>query len=334
MYQYIPYLERRGVSLQISPLLSDEYVRSLFLNQTRKSAPIVLAYLKRLRDLLSARRYDILWIEKEIFPWLPAWAETLLSRSGAKLVTDYDDAVFHRYDQNDSGIIRLLLSEKISAVMRTSKLALCGNDYLMEYATRSGCGRVELLPSVVDLDHYPVRPKGLDSTFTVGWVGSPVTFRYIKAIVPALQNLSQSGPIRFVAVGAEAPAMPGVPTLSRPWAENHEAIDLADVDVGVMPLDDSPFERGKCGYKLIQYMACGIPTVASPVGANRKIVRPEENGFWATTTEEWIAALNRLRSDASLRSRLGQNGRGLVEKEYSVQAQAPRLLRWFEELVN
>ena len=190
-----------------------------------------------------------------------------------------------------------MLGNKIDAVMRHAAVVIAGNDYLAERARRAGARRIEIVPTAVDLRRYAVRGLSrADARFTVGWIGTPQTAGYLSEIAPALRRFHDLGDVRYVFVGCPAGLEFGVPYEARAWSEATEASDLASFDCGLMPLRDGPFERGKCGYKLIQYMACGVPVIASPVGVNRQIVT-SANGFLPTTTDGWFDALRTLRAD-------------------------------------
>jgi glycosyltransferase involved in cell wall biosynthesis len=242
-------------------------------------------------------------------------------------VVDYDDALFHQYDQHRSAWVRRLLGGKIARVMRGAHLVTAGNAYLADYARRAGAPRVEIIPTVIDLERYPpagVRPAS-DTPFTIGWIGSPSTAKYLLAIAPALAEVCAGGRGVVRLIGAGPVDLPGVPVEVLPWNGSTEVEELKRFDVGIMPLPDEPWERGKCGFKLIQYMACGLPVVASPIGVNMEIVEQGVNGYLAETTAEWVQALNTLLLDADLRKRMGQAGRKKVEQEYSLQVTGPRL---------
>jgi glycosyltransferase involved in cell wall biosynthesis len=167
----------------------------------------------------------------------------------------------------------------------------------------------------------------------IGWIGSPATAHFLRIVAPVLEKLRKQLPIRCVAIGARADQVQGTPFEALPWSESTEAAMLQQLDVGIMPLSDTPFERGKCGYKLIQYMACGVPVVASPVGVNTEIVSPDV-GFLATGEAQWTAAFEALIRDGSLRERLGTMGRRRVRETYSLQVQAPRFIRMLRSLTT
>lgn len=333
-YQYIPYLETHGVRMTVSTLLDDGYLQRLYAQQGRPAFSILHAYARRFSALFTSSGYDLVWLEKEIFPFLPAWCETFLHARGIPYVVDYDDAIFHGYDQHPRSLVRSLLGNKIGRVMRGAALVITGNDYLAEYAHSAGAGQVEILPSVVDTDRYRPAPMTAERVFTIGWIGSPSTTGYLKQIGPALAAVCGNGRARLVLVGAADILLPGVPLELRPWSEETEVSDIQLFDVGIMPLPDTPWERGKCGYKLIQCMACGLPVVAAPVGVNRQIVDHGINGFHASDLDEWVQALTVLRDDYNKRRVMGQAAREKVVAEYSLQANGPRLLELLQSALQ
>jgi glycosyltransferase involved in cell wall biosynthesis len=326
-YQYFPYLQASGMEITSVPFFDDEYVRRIYQGRSVGFMPVLGAYIKRFFVLLRSAQYDVLWIEKESFPWLPAWFEEWLERFNVPYVVDYDDAVFHRYDMHRSAIVRSLLGNKIDRVMSNSALVIAGNEYLAERAKGAGAKRVEYLPSVVDVSHYQVQSASAKSPFRVGWIGSPVTAPYLAEIRDALTILSREADIHVILIGAgRNTPFPEVTTTNLPWDEQIEQSLGNLFDVGIMPLVDGPFECGKCGYKLVQYMAAGIPVVATPVGINRQMVEWGSNGYLAVSTEEWVTALRNLIRDEQLRSRMGRAGRQKAEQMYNLQVTAPKLL--------
>lgn len=332
MQQYVPGLRAVGWHVDVAPLLDDSYVAGLYAGRVPVWR-VVRAYLGRVRRLLASRRYDVIWVEKELFPWLPGWLDLALISRRTTLVADYDDAVFHRYDEHRLGLVRQVLGRKIDAVMRRANVVTAGNEYLARRAREAGCGCVEWLPTVIDLERYPAGklPK-TDGSLVVGWIGSPSTAGYLKMVAPALAELGRSYPLRCVAIGARPDQLVDTPFEAWTWSEDSEVALLRQLDIGIMPLPDAPWERGKCGYKLIQYMACSLPVVASPVGVNLDIVRVGENGLLATDLGEWTAALKVLMDDSALRVRMGEAGRRQVEQEYCLQMQAPRVAKIFQDV--
>ena len=293
-------------------------------------APIVGSYGRRLARLLQTRRYDLLWIEKEALPWVPAWVELFFWRlARTRVVVDYDDAVFHAYGESANRLAGLLLGTKIDRIMARADLVIAGSSYLGRRAVAAGARAVAEVPTVVDLGHYPERgivAHRSGRPFTIGWIGSSLTSAYLEPLRPVLRTLLDNVALRIVLIGAAPDALAGLPVDRVSWSPDSEAAELARCDVGIMPLPDLPWERGKCGYKLIQYMASSLPVVASPVGANREIVVPDETGFLAATDAEWVSCLSQLALDFELCLRMGVAGRRCVVKRYSLEATAPRLV--------
>jgi glycosyltransferase involved in cell wall biosynthesis len=329
-YQYLPIWQTMGIDVQVSPLLRDDYIKRLYAKQTTNWFAVINDYLMQAVRLLSSGKYDLLWIEKELFPNLPAWFEQALSALNIRYVVDYDDAIFHNYDINLHPI-KMLLTDKIDKVMRNSALVVCGNAYLAERAHTAGSRHVEIVPTVVDLDRYAVVKSKIRPVLVIGWIGSPSTVKYLDVVLPALKIVAAEFPLQLRVIGAQF-ASPGLDVDGRSWSEESEASEIQDFDVGIMPLIDSPWERGKCGYKLIQYMACGRPFVASPVGVNREIVEHGINGYLASTVDEWTHAFRTLYSDSQNRLVMGEHGRRSVEKKYCLQVTAPRLVQLFHEV--
>jgi len=328
-HQYLPFLQSRGIKFMVAPLLGDDYIMGLYSGKV-PIIGVLRSYVTRLGVMLRAKRFDMVWVEKEMLPWLPGWCEFGLFPHGQSMVVDYDDAVFHRYDRHPFSWVRALLGGKIDAVMRRADLVIVGNEYLGDRARHAGALRVELLPTVVDVSKYAVAPSVPDGPITIGWIGSPPTARHLHNLSPVLREIVESCGARIVAVGANAEQFSGLPVQVKSWSEHSEVAEIQKFDIGIMPLPDAPFEQGKCGYKLIQYMACGKPVVASPVGMNSVIVREGVEGFLPNALSQWGTSLQNLCKDPALRKRLGSAGRKRVETEYSLQVAAPRL----EELLR
>ncbi len=333
-YQYLPYLNQHGVDVEISPLFDDAYVKGLYIRKVSR-LQVVLAYIQRLRQIFNVRSYDLIWVEKEVLPWVPAFLELLLLRRTRPLVVDYDDAVFHRYDKHRSALVRWVLGRKIDWIMAASDVVIAGSEYLVERARLAGARRIEKLPTVVDLHRYSSPPiRRIENVLTIGWIGSPGTAHYLLPLISVFRLLHENFTVRVVAIGAKNCAEFDDLIEVLPWSEDTEATLLSQIDIGIMPLPDEPFERGKCAYKLIQYMAVSKPIVASPVGENVNVVRPGVNGFLATLESEWLSALSKLCNDAALRERFGQAGRDIADQMYSLSVTAPRLLGLFHSVIR
>jgi len=335
MFQYLPYLRDQGLQITVAPLLDDDYVRRLYAGLPTNKLKVAKAYAGRLWSLLSRERhFDLVWLQWELFPWLPGPLERLLLRSQTPVVTDYDDAIFHRYDLHRSGLVRAALGKKIDTVMKASDTVVVGNDYLGSRARAAGSKRVVNIPSVIDLKRYAVAEKQPSGRFTVGWMGTPSTAIYLKPIAPALATFCQQADGHVVVIGASKLGLSDLNVEYRDWSEDTEAAEIGSFDVGIMPLPEDPWSNGKCGYKLIQYMACGIPVIASPVGINRDIVEHGVNGFLAESASEWISALKALSDSEELRASMGRKARQRVEETYCLQVTAPHLLKVLQDTMR
>ena len=325
--QYLPWLERAGTTVEVHPLLGDDYVRSLASGASPSKAAIVEAYARRLRLLLGRQQADLIWVYAELFPWLPAAFERLAFRAGKPVIYDFDDAFFHPYDDHPRRGVRQLLGGKLVPLIEGAAAVCAGNDYLRDYAARFN-ESVTILPTVVDIDDYRPAVHRPDRPLTIGWIGSPSTWGFVRPLLPLLAELCRAYGVHFSAVGAgsaaEADTFDGL--TFTPWSEAGEIAAVQAMDIGIMPLPDEPWARGKSGYKLVQYMACGLPVVASPVGVNSTIVDEGVTGLLASDSGEWRSALGRLIDDAELRRSMGAKGRARAVEAYSLQAHAPRLV--------
>ena len=335
--QYLPALKTNGLNVTVSNLFDDDYLNRLYLNGHRSVFSIAKCYWRRFVIVLSVFKYDLIWIEKEIFPYFPALVERLLRIFGIAYVVDYDDAIFHNYDLSDNVFIRTFMRRKIDVVMRNATCVLAGNEYLASRARAAGAPYVELIPTVVDLARYSPRAHLVSARPVIGWIGSPATQRYLVGISDALKKACQRHNARLMLVGATEQMVAefsGLDIDIVPWSEASEVELIRQMDIGIMPLPDGPWEKGKCAYKLIQYMACSVPVIASPVGVNIDVVNGSLCGLLADDSAQWEAALLQLLESPIQRAVLGDAGRKAVEKIYSLQAQAPVLRQIFNTSIQ
>lgn len=332
LMQYIPYLEKNGFKCDLSAFFDEEYLYNRYgSNKWRLST---LGYfIQRFKKLMKVRQYDLIFIEKEIFPFLPAWAEMILKKMGIPYAVDYDDAIFHRYDLHQYKILRRLLGGKVKSVIKYSDLVTAGNQYLSDYAKEVGAKSLELIPTVVDLDSYDEVNVKKSDVFTIVWIGSPTTARYVAGIEDALAEICKEGEAQLIMIGGKI-RLNNVSTKYIEWSEETEIEYLKSADVGIMPLPDEPWERGKCGFKLIQYMASKLPVIASPVGVNCQIVEQDVNGYLVEGTKSWITALNKLKNDKNLRLEMGLHGWDKVNSKYCLKYSAPILAKALKETTD
>jgi glycosyltransferase involved in cell wall biosynthesis len=254
----------------------------------------------------------------------------LLPSLGVPYVLDFDDAIYlsNTSDAN-RGLAKLKFAGKTAIIARHAELVVVGNEYLAGWAAQHAA-RVDVIPTTVDTVTYTPRRavRDRDRDVCIGWSGSVTTARYLDAITPVLRDLQRRYGVRIRVIGDEEYRISGADVDAIRWQANSEVEDLQEIDIGVMPLPDDEWARGKCGLKALQYMALGIPTVMSPVGVNRKIASGG-SAWLAESTEDWSRALTELILDSRLRDTLGRKGRERVEHEYSADVAAPR---WAEAL--
>lgn len=337
-YQYIPKLEEAGYQVKVFPLFDDEYLEKMYRSQQKPRRLIMYSYVRRMLQVYKAVKADLVWLEKEMFPFLPAFAEKLLEYIGTPVVVDYDDAIFHNYDRNSNIFIRKILGAKIAHVMKAADCVLSGNNYLADYAKKANSQVVQTLPTVVDTTRYEVKNPEItelnDAPVVIGWIGSPTTLRYLEQLLPVIEKLSKVYNIQIKVVGGVLTSDFDGEVIHEAWSEKTETNSVRSFDIGVMPLEKDDWEKGKCAYKLIQYMACAVPAVATKYGANIDVIQHGKTGFLASSNEDWYNYLEKLIVDKSLRVSMGTAGRKRVEKYYSLKNASITLIEEFNRLTK
>jgi len=289
-------------------------------------------YWKRFKCLLALKQYDAIWIQYETLPYLPFFIENLFGLYKNKIIVDYDDAIFHIYDQHKNFLVRCFLNNKIKQVMKHAHTVIVGNSYLEEYAKKSGAKKIICIPTVVDTNKYS--PSTMNATHNtpikIGWLGSPSTQHNLHVIQSALHRLTNKLHVEYHVMGTtQSFNINNITLIKHEWSEERQQTFLNSIDIGIMPLTEELFTKGKCGYKLIQYMAYAKPVLATPIGINTEIITNDLNGFLCSSENEWFNALKMLASDQTLRQTLGANGRKIVEEKYSLKANQEKLLACF-----
>jgi hypothetical protein len=325
LLQFLPYLQDAGIDVEVCSLLDNDYVVRIGRGRAWSFGPLVGAYSARIGDLVRAREFDVIWVYGEVFPFLPGLLERLAFLYNKPVIYDFDDAMFHQYDANNSVLIRRMLGRKLEPLLRGAAACCCGNEYLKSYAARF-CRACIIVPTVVDTDVLrPFSGFGRARSLTVGWIGSPSTWRYVEPFIPLLRRVCETENVKLKIVGSGRCDLDFQAAEFRDWSPRNEVSDLQSFDIGIMPLADDLWARGKCGYKLLQYMACGTPVVASPVGVNSIIVKHELNGYLASTASQWEEFLVELIRRPEKRAAFGRRGRQFVVENYSLSAVGPKL---------
>jgi glycosyltransferase involved in cell wall biosynthesis len=323
--QWAPILEREGVRLELSPFLTPFGMDILYRRGrvAAKALETAKGYFQRAAEAINAGRFDVIFVYREAALLGPAWLERILS-SRRPIVFDFDDAIYlPATSEANAWVSALKPTRKTQTICRLAKHVTVGNDVLARYAA-DHARAVTVIPTTIDTEAYQVHECRAAARPVVGWSGSATTVPYLRAMASALRELRQRMDYELLVIGGEV-AMPGLDVRLVPWRAETEVPDLSAIDVGLMPLPDDEWSRGKCGLKALQYMALGIPPVVSPVGVNSAIVQDGVNGFHARTDEEWVDRIALLLRDPELRRRLGAAARLTVEATYSARVQAPRM---------
>lgn len=319
-YNYQPYFDKNDIQFYIKPLLDDSYVLNLYnKRKIRVFVQRLLSILKRIYFVLfQTSNYDLIVIEKELFPNVPYIVEKLLLK-GKVYALDFDDYIATGYKTNL--FKRFFFENKIDKLARGAKFVTVGNNwYFKEIKTDN----LIYLPTVVNLENYPIVKENYQTNMvTIVWIGSLSTGKYLQIVAPILRELSKKHLIKLKLIGVDV-VVEGVACELIEWKEDTEVSELLSADIGIMPLDKTIWEKGKCGFKLIQYMACGLPVVASDAPANEEIIENGVNGFIAHNENEWYFSIEKLILNKSIREKFGKSGRRNIELNYSYQVWGER----------
>jgi glycosyltransferase involved in cell wall biosynthesis len=334
--QWEPLLREEGVEITYAPFESPELNAVLYKpGMMRQKMSLVVKRLNdRLATLKSIKQYDLVYIFREAALLGPPVFERMIARSGVPVVFDFDDAVFVSYRSPSNGYLSYLkFAGKTKAICRLSSHVMAGNPYLANYAGQVN-HHVTVIPTTIDTDKYQPRKQQSTGVPIIGWTGSYSTVQHLDTLRGALQKLAERDKFRLRVIGTPTYQLSGIDVEAMKWRSDTELADLNAIDIGVMPLPDDRWSKGKCGLKALQFMALGIPTVCSPVGVNTEIVQDDQNGFIAATEDEWIEKLSSLIRSVELRERLGKAGRKTVEQRYSAKTQAPRVFEIFKSVLR
>jgi glycosyltransferase involved in cell wall biosynthesis len=334
--QWARVLRPLGVNFDFAPFESQELkrVRHAKGHHAQKVRELLRCVYRRMRFVIAIERgWDVIVLHRELLPVGPPILERMLARKGIPIVYDFDDAIFLGDVSEAKRRLRWLRwGGKTGTICRLSAHVIVGNRYLKDYALKY-TEHVSVVPATIDTDSYtPKDSIEIRDQPVIGWSGSRSTLKDLRPVEPALNALRRSLNFRLKVIGSESFSFSGLEVESKNWSARSDIEDLKSFDIGIMPLSDNPWNRGKCGGKALQYMAVGVPTVVSPVGVNSEIVEDGKNGFIARSEQEWVEKLSLLISDEEVRKRFAKEGRRTVEERYSAKVHAPRMLGILERV--
>lgn len=336
--QYLDYLREHGFDCQLSYLISAEDDRVMYRpgHYFAKAMIGMRAAWRRMKDVWRRNQYDLIFVCREGFLTGTTFFEERLAGARAPMIYDFDDAIWH-FDVSEANknIGWMKNPGKTARLISIADLVFAGNRYLADYAKHHN-ERVVIVPTTIDTHEYAQVPFRDREQICIGWSGSITTIRHFDFAVPVLEKLKEKygARIRFKVIGDGNYVNEKLGVQGIPWKKETELDELADIDIGIMPLPDDEWSKGKCGLKGLQYMALGIATVMSPVGVNTEIIRDGVNGMLAAQQDEWVEKLSALIDNTALRRACAEQGRRTVVEQYSVDALKGEYLRYFRMLTE
>lgn len=333
---YLDHFKRNNIDFDFEAFLSEKAWANIY--QKRKGLEklyaTIIGFWTRLLLLMKLGRYDTVLIHRELSPLGPPIFEWIIAKLlKKKIIYDFDDAIWLPDPNGENWLWKTLKwRSKVASICKWSWKVSAGNDYLADFA-RQYCDRVVVFPTVVNTATHRPQAKSIaeERRPVIGWTGSHSTLFYLNEIYPVLQTLEKEIAFDFLVIANKNPKLPLKHFRFIEWNKTTEIEDLSKIDIGIMPLESNEWAKGKCGFKLIQYLALGIPAVASPVGVNSQIVINNKTGFLASSQQEWKEKIALLLQDTALRNSLGKAGRDLIEEKYSVRSQKNHFLGLFED---
>ncbi len=309
--QYLPFLKEHGVQTTVLPFPK--------------------GFFEKIRVFKSICKYDIIFIQRKrfAFPWLQ-----YIRKHAKRIVFDFDDSIMHRNSKSNNPESKTR-ARKFGNMVASSDYVIAGNRFLMEKTLPYG-KNVMTIPSPIDMSLYSQKNySDKDETVTLGWIGAHGSIHYMEKMKPLFETLGKKfNTVKLKIVCDVFFDCENMMVEKKLWSEQEEVQDIQSFDIGLMPLIDDPWSHGKCGLKILQCLAAGVPVICSPFGINQEIVEDGVHGLWADTQEEWLEKLVILIGDKDMRERMGREGRKRVSRDYSLETHAPRMLHLFKQLVE
>lgn len=336
--QYLSFLEENGYTCDLSYLISakDDQIFYKPGSYIGKFGIFIKSSIKRLNDLLKANNYDLIFIQREAFMTGSIFFEKRFAKSKTKMIFDFDDSIWLQdVSPVNNRLAWLKNSDKTKNIIALSDLIFAGNQYLADYASNYN-NNIRIVPTTIDTNEYLRVNIPKDGKVCIGWSGSFSTIKHFEFSLPVLRKIKErfGEKVYFKVIGDPSYENKELGIQGIKWTSESEIRELSEIDIGIMPLPDDEWAKGKCGLKGLQYMALEIATIMSPVGVNIEIIEDGENGFLADSVADWVNKIGLLVESEDLRKKLGKEGRETVIKEYSVKSQEANYLEFIDEIIS
>lgn len=320
--QWEPYLKKENILIDYFSF-TDEALRKVIYQEgkiIKKSLGLFKASFRRIKQILSVSKYDAVYLYRTASMIGPAWLERILALQKKPIIYDFDDAIFlSNTSKANQRFSWAKFSQKTADICRLSNAVTVGNSYLAEYA-RQYNENVYIIPTSIDTNIYSsVGRKIKNNKVIIGWTGSSTSQYHLEAFEPVLENLLSNFEVELKVISDRRPDFTKIKCSWEPWSAKGEVEITSKIDIGIMPIPDDNWSKGKCAAKALQYMALGIPAVCSDVGANKEVINHGVNGFLAKTKDEWLKYLGILIKDVNTREKLGEEARMTVVNNYSMK---------------
>jgi len=335
-YRYLQYfniLNKNNFTTELSYLFDNSFFNNKIILNKINIITILFSYIKRFFKLILIKNDTVVVVHLELFPYFPSIGERILNFKNIKIVIDLDDAIFHQYTGLNNYFLRILLKNKFKNIFNLkNSMITSGNEYNQKKALELNPKlKTKIFPTVVKVNNINQQKFVKKNKFTIVWIGSPSTSVYLKKILAPLAILNSEYNINIRLIGAGHIDLPGVQFESYRWNEETEIKLISECHVGIMPLNNDDWSKGKCGFKLLQYMSCKLPCVASPVGVNSDIIENNVNGFLVNSDNEWIKSILELKNNHSLYKKFYELSFIKLNEYYSYESQKKRILKYYDQ---
>jgi glycosyltransferase involved in cell wall biosynthesis len=339
VYQYLDYLNQNNIDCTFSSALPHNCYKFFYQSSNiwKKILLLPLIFLRRLSDIFRVKNHDIVFIQREILAQCFPLFEIIISKLNKNIIFDFDDAIFLVPPQRNKWLYALRDKTAIERILKLSAQVIAGNDYLKQYAQQFN-EHVSVIPTAVDTLKWKKADKTTDKAnvdnkkIIIGWIGTRHNLFYLETLKPVLEKLSLIHPVCLHVISDADFKGNNFEVKNIAWDMDSEVQEVRKFDIGIAPLADDNWAKGKCGLKALQYMACCVPTVCSSVGVYRQIIIDGCNGFLAQDQAQWLEKLSLLIADKNLRENLGKAGRKTIEEKYSLEINGPKLKKIIEQL--